>query len=134
MENVLTRFIAFYKENGEMLTARELYPESAHHLAFMAWLQRIVNGGGYIRREYATGLGFIDMVIEFSGDKFVFELKTERNYKPEPALEQIAKYIRKMSLQEGYLMIFRKKIAEPDKIGERELIEYDGLRVHKIWI
>jgi AAA domain/PD-(D/E)XK nuclease superfamily len=134
MENVLARFIAFYKENGEMMTRRTLYPESAHHLAFMAWLQRIVNGGGYIRREYAAGLGFIDMVIEFSGDKFVFELKTDRNYKPAEALAQIARYIRRMNLKEGYLMVFRKKIADVEKIGERELIDHEGLRVHLIWV
>jgi hypothetical protein len=46
IEKVLARFVDFYKENGEMVTARKQYNEAAHHLTFMAWLQRIVNGGG----------------------------------------------------------------------------------------
>jgi len=134
MENVLARFFAFYKENGEVMEKSKYYPESAHHLMFMAWLQRIVNGGGYIRREYAAGLGFIDMVVEFNGDKFIFELKTDRNYKPDNALDQIARYIRRMNQRQGYLMVFRKKITDVEKVGERELIEYQGLKVHLIWL
>jgi AAA-like domain/PD-(D/E)XK nuclease superfamily len=134
IEAVLERFFEFYRENGEMITKRKTYTESAHHLTFMAWLQRIVNGGGYIRREYAAGLGFIDLVVEFGPDKFVFELKTEKNYKPAEALAQIAEYAQRMSVQECYLVVFRRKMTKPAKVGERSIIEHDDLKVHLIWI
>ncbi len=134
IEKVMELFIEFYKENGEMLTQRKLYTESAHHLAFMGWLQRLVNGGGYIRREYASGLGFIDLVILYAGEKFVFELKNERNYKRQDALEQIAEYAHRMSVKECYLLVFRRKIVDINDIGKREIILHDGLKVHLFWI
>jgi hypothetical protein len=134
IEKMMELFIEFYKENGEILTQRKQYIEAAHHLAFMGWLQRLVNGGGYIRREYASGLGFIDMVILFAGEKFVFELKTEKNYKKEKALPQIATYARRMSVKEGYLLVFRRKVIDVEAIGQREELEHDGVKVHLFWI
>lgn len=134
VEKMMELFIEFYKENGEILTKRKQYIEAAHHLAFMGWLQRLVNGGGYIRREYASGLKFIDMVILFAGEKFVFELKTEKNYKKEKALPQIASYARRMNVREGYLLVFRRDITDVEVIGQREELEHDGVRVHLYWI
>jgi AAA-like domain len=134
VEAVLERFFKFYRENGEMVTRRKTYTEAAQHLTFMAWLQRIVNGGGYIRREYAAGLGFIDLVVEFGPDKFVFELKTERNYKRDENLAQIANYARRMSVQECYLIVFRRQMTDPAQVGERQTVEYEGLKVHIIWV
>jgi hypothetical protein len=134
IEAVLERFFEFYREHGEMVTKRKTYTEAAQHLTFMAWLQRIVNGGGYIRREYAAGLGFIDLVIEFGPDKFVFELKKEQNFKREKALAQIAEYARRMSVSECYLIVFRRQMTNPDLVGERSIVEYQGLKVHLIWI
>jgi hypothetical protein len=44
-------------------------------LLFMAWLQRIVNSGEHMSREYAAGLGRLDLCLEFAGERFAFELK-----------------------------------------------------------
>ncbi len=134
IEKVLARFVDFYKENGEMVTARKQYNEAAHHLTFMAWLQRIVNGGGYIRRQYGLGLKYIDLVIEFAGQKFAFELKVENHYQREKALDQLATYTRRMGLSEGYLVVFRRKMSDPERVGEREEIQHGDLKVHLIWI
>jgi hypothetical protein len=134
IEKVLARFIHFYKENGELLTERELYTESAHHLSFMAWLQRIVNGGGYIRREYGLGLKFIDLVIEFADEKFAFELKAERHFKQAEALEQIAAYAKRMNVSEAYLVVFRRRMTDPEIVGIRENIQHGNLLVHLIWM
>lgn len=134
IEAVLERFFEFYRENGEMIANRNTYIESAYHLTFMAWLQRIVNGGGYIRREYAAGLGFLDLLIEYAGDKFAFELKTEQNFKRQKALDQIARYMRRMSVEEGYLVVFRQHMANPEAVGERERVVHEGMTVHVIWV
>jgi hypothetical protein len=134
IEMVLARFVDFYKENGEMVTARKQYNEAAHHLTFMAWLQRIVNGGGYIRRQYGLGLKFIDLVIEFAGQKFAFELKTENHYQRQKALDQLAIYAKRMGVSEGYLVVFRRRMTDPERVGEREEIQHGDLKVHLIWI
>jgi len=48
IEKVLAAYIEFYKEHSELVTKRRTYTEAAHHLLFMAWLQRIANSGGHI--------------------------------------------------------------------------------------
>jgi hypothetical protein len=45
---VLQEFTAFWRENGEIVTKGMTYHETAPQLVLMAYLQRIVNGGGYI--------------------------------------------------------------------------------------
>ncbi|MEQ1747190.1 MAG: PD-(D/E)XK nuclease domain-containing protein [Saprospiraceae bacterium] len=134
IEKVLSAFFEFYRENSEMLPQQAIYPEATYHLAFMAWLQRIVNGGGYIRREYAAGLGFIDLVIHFAGEKFVFELKTEANFKRQKALDQICQYAERMSVGSGYLVVFRKGMPDPEAVGQRETVQHGGKTVYIIWV
>ncbi|MEQ1747690.1 MAG: PD-(D/E)XK nuclease domain-containing protein [Saprospiraceae bacterium] len=134
IEKVLDEFYEFYRENSEMLPQKRLYPEATYHLAFMAWLQRIVNGGGYIRREYAAGRGFIDLTIHFAGEKFIFELKTAQNFKREKALDQIGKYAERMSVNEGYLMVFRRKMDNPEAVGQRETVEHLGKKIHLVLV
>lgn len=134
IEKVLNEFYEFYRENSEMLPQKRLYPEATYHLAFMAWLQRIVNGGGYIRREYAAGRGFIDLTIHFAGEKFIFELKTSQNFKREKALDQICKYAERMSVNEGYLMVFRRKMDNPEAVGQGETVEHLGKKIHLVLV
>jgi len=56
IEKLLLAYINFYKAHSEMVTQRKTYTEAAHHMLFMAWIQRIANSGGKISREYAAGL------------------------------------------------------------------------------
>ncbi len=134
IDKVLQAFYDFYRENAEILLSGDIYQESVHHLMFMAWLQRIVNGGGFIRREYAAGRGFIDLVILFAGEKFVFELKTEGNFRREKALEQVHAYATRMGVEEAYLMVFRKKVSDPALVGLGEILFHEGLKVHLVWV
>jgi hypothetical protein len=39
-----------------------------------------------------------------------------------------------MSVKECYLVVFRRKMTKPEKVGERSVIEHDGLKVHLIWV
>ena len=82
----------------------------------------------------ANSLKFIDMVILFAGEKFVFELKTEKNYKKEKALPQIAAYAQRMNVKEGHLLVFRREITDVEAIGQREELEHEGVNVHLYWI
>jgi AAA-like domain len=133
IEKLLTRFVEFYRENGEMITQRKLYTESAHHLAFMAWLQRIVNGGGYVRREYGLGLKFIDLIVEFGPDKIPIELKAEKHFKRQPALDHVAGYAKRLSKTTAYLLIFRRTMTDPDLVGQRDTALHNGVTVHLMW-
>jgi len=89
IDKVLETYIEFYKEHSELVTKRRTYTEAAHHLLFMAWLQRIINGGGRINREYAAGLKRLDLYIEFAGERFAFELKLKSKKALDKGKEQL---------------------------------------------
>src|SRR5437867_45695 len=46
-ERLLAEFAAFWREHGDVLAAGIPYHEVAPQLVLMAYLQRIVNGGGW---------------------------------------------------------------------------------------
>jgi hypothetical protein len=54
---VLDGFAGFWAEHGEFLTQGGGYNEFAAQLVFMAYLQRVVNGGGHVDREYGVSAG-----------------------------------------------------------------------------
>jgi hypothetical protein len=135
IEKVLEAYIEFYKEHSELVTKRKTYSEAAHHLLFMAWLQRIVNGGGYISREYAAGLKRVDLCIDFAEEKFAFELKLSSKKALTDGIEQLINYLHRLSLDSGWLIIFsRKPVEDWNKVGEREIIEEQGKRIEVIWL
>ncbi len=49
------------------------------HLALSAFLQRVVNGGGQVHREFATGRGAMDLLVAYGPDRFGVELKRVRD-------------------------------------------------------
>ncbi|MBM4353323.1 MAG: ATP-binding protein [Deltaproteobacteria bacterium] len=65
MRKLLAEFIGFWKEHGEVLAGTHLWQEAAAQLVLMAFLQRIVNGGGYVDREYGVGRGRIDLLVKW---------------------------------------------------------------------
>ena len=52
---LLQAFLAFWRQHGEPLLSSAVYHEIAPHLVLMAFLHRVVNGGGILEREYAIG-------------------------------------------------------------------------------
>jgi hypothetical protein len=60
---VLTEFAAWWRQFGELLVKGEAYHEVAPQLIFIAYLTRIVNGGGFVDCEYGVGRGRIDVIV-----------------------------------------------------------------------
>lgn len=135
IDKVLDAYIAFYKEHSELITNRRTYTEAAHHLLLMAWLQRIVNSGGHISREYAAGLGRLDLCIEFAGERFALELKRHSQTALTKGQEQLADYLKRLSLPNGWLIIFhRGKVTDWDAVGKREFITFAKKQIEVIWL
>ncbi|MFN3200941.1 MAG: ATP-binding protein [Bradymonadia bacterium] len=62
MRGALEDFAAFWRRHGRGLTQRGVtYPEATPHIVLMAFLQRVVNGGGFIDREYGLDRGAVDL-------------------------------------------------------------------------
>jgi len=107
MPGLLKEFQQFYRENAESWIDRFSYKECGQQLLLMAFLQRIINGGGKINREMALGRGRTDLLIEFADDKFVLELKIKNpNYTQEKSLIQLSRYLDTVGLNSGYLIAF----------------------------
>ena len=80
---LLAAFQEFFREHSEHWVQRfERYHEAGPQLLLQAFLQRIVNGGGRIEREYALGRGRTDLLIVWPQGgrerRFVVECKVLR--------------------------------------------------------
>jgi hypothetical protein len=113
MEKLLTNFQEFFREHSEHWIERFDYKEAGPQLLLQAFLQRIVNGGGMIDREYGLGRRRTDLFIRFpysdGVQKVVLELKIVRktiDATLAEGLEQTADYMDKCGTTDGYLILF----------------------------
>jgi len=122
---MLAEFAEWWIEHGEFLTRRGYYDEASPQLIFMGYLQRVVNGGGYVEREYAVGSGRIDLNVRWPHttadgsrrtQREAAELKVWRNGRPNPlaqGLKQIDRYLDRLGLDSGTLLIFDQRPDAP---------------------
>jgi hypothetical protein len=131
MMRLIEGFIRFWRRHGEVLLRGMPYHEAAPHLVFMAYLQRIVNSGGYIEREFAVGTGRADLVVDFQDRRDIIELKLLRgSYTRPEGVEQVARYAVRLSRDCGYLVIFDPSADTPwEERGRVESEHCQGVEV-----
>lgn len=135
---LLLAFRDWWRENAEILYEHESAPyrEAAAHLALMGFLQRVVNGGGRVMREYAAARGRVDLLIEYGEERHVVEIKRvpprHRTLERvrEQGIEQLTGYLETMGLPEGHLVIFdqREGRSWEDRLWT-ERLEHRGRRL-----
>ena len=108
------------------------YQEAGPHLMLMAFLQRIVNGGGSIQREFALGSGRADLLVAHHGQRFALELKLRRGDKTvQEGIEQLSGYLNRLGLDEGFLILFdRGDRPWSEKIYESRAAGPKGQQIH----
>lgn len=146
MEKLLLDFQQFFRENADAWIERFDYKESGPQLLLQAFLQRVVNGGGYIDREYGLGRGRTDLLItkplteQYGGpfQRIVLELKILRSNIDMTilkGLEQTAEYMDKCggTINEGHFILFDRRPNRPwdEKIWHRK--EYYNGRQIEVW-
>ncbi|MEM7495763.1 MAG: ATP-binding protein, partial [Myxococcota bacterium] len=138
VEWLMTEFQQFFRENSDGWLDQFQYKEAGPHLILQAFLQRVVNGGGTIHREYALGRGRTDLVVRWpvspanqqpaacrdainrvstTHDKkqiIVLELKLvhpKRSVEStmNQGLEQTAQYMDTCGATEGHLVLFDRR-------------------------
>jgi hypothetical protein len=110
MDRLLQAFQEFYRENSEHWLGRFQYKEAGHQLLLMAFLQRIINGGGRIQREMAAGSGRTDLAIFWKGEVHVIEMKLKRNPKAiDKGRQQLSRYLDTLGQKRGFLVLFELK-------------------------
>ena len=134
MAKLMAAWQVFWREDGHLAAEGFSYREAGPHLMLMAFLQRIINGGGKIVREYGLGRGALDLVVEWKGQRHAIEMKIRRDTTTEErALEQVAGYLDRLGLDEGWLVMFdlREGVSWGEKIAMREAA-HRGKRVHVV--
>ena len=126
MTKLLTAFRTFFGEHADHWLAHlGDYREAAPQLILQAYLQRIVNGGGRIEREYGLGRDRTDLLVLWPREKgqpsdlwerFVIECKVLRDSDRknlasmvEQGLEQTLGYMRRCGADEGHLVVMDRR-------------------------
>lgn len=136
MEKLLLDFQQFFRANSDSWIGKFDYKEAGPQLLLQCFLQRIVNGGGYIDREYGLGRGRTDLLVrkplgEGYGvpmQRIVLELKI-RKYSLERTIEdglrQTFEYMDRVgSVSEGHLIIFDRSTNKTweDRIWHKQYV------------
>ena len=135
MDKLLAAFQEFFREHSEHWVERFQYKEAGPQLLLQAFLQRIVNSGGRIEREYGLGRMRTDLLLIWpvGGDrgktqKVVIECKVlhrglERTLRE--GLEQTRAYMDRCAAAEGHLVLFDRTESKSwdDKVYRREETE-----------
>lgn len=141
MNLLLSAFQDFFRQYSKSWEEGFHYRETGSQMLMQAFLQRVVNGGGRMEREYGFGRKRTDLLVVWPHktgvQKVVIELKVRRN----EALETIIKegvgqtweYMDKCGTDQGHLVIFdkNKKKTWDKKIFKRKRV-CNGLKI-MIW-
>ncbi|MXX39308.1 MAG: ATP-binding protein [Gemmatimonadetes bacterium] len=141
VDKLLSAFQAFFREHSEHWVERFQYKEAGPQLLLQAFLQRIVNSGGRIEREYGLGRGRTDLLIVWpQGDqvlKVVIECKVLHKSLEQTiaeGLEQTAAYMDRCAASAGHLVIFdrRKDRQWDDKVFHERRVSNQGVEID-VW-
>ena len=126
MVKLLTAFQAFFREHSEHWLERFQYKEAGPQLLLQAFLQRIVNGGGRIEREYGLGRMRTDLLVIWPDhQRIVLELKVlHKNLETTltEGLAQTADYLDRAGTTEGHLIVFDRST----KSWEEKLFQHEA--------
>ena len=125
VDKLLEAFQAFFHENSEHWLGRFDYQGAGPQLILQAYLQRIVNGGGRIHREYGLGRGATDILILWPTDptqpsdlwrriviecKVVYEAQRRSlDRMVDDGIAQTAGYMERSSAETGHLVVFDRR-------------------------
>jgi len=134
---MMANFMDFWLNHGEPMMKTVAYHEAAPTLVLMAYLQRVINGMGRIEREYAAGSGRMDLYVEHGGIGMVIEIKVWRDKRPDPlieGLEQIERYLARMKLDEGFLVLFDQRTTAPEWAARMQRLDAQTASGRKIQV
>ena len=134
MTGLLKGFQQFWRENSDIWIEKYDYKEAAPHLILQAFLQRIINGGGTIIREYASGRERMDLCVIYDQKKYPIELKIRYS---EPVVQdgfsQLSHYMTTLGENTGWLVVFdRRKTKTWDEKIFWETENREGKIIHHV--
>ena len=135
LDRLLSAFQMFFREHSEHWVERFQYKEAGPQLLLQAFLQRIVNSGGRIEREYGLGRGRTDLLVAWpERGKYVVECKVLRKgleHTVAEGLEQTAGYMDRCGAEAGHLVVFDRREGRSwaDKVFRWERTSRSGVEI-----
>ena len=134
MTKLLTAFGTFFGEHAEhWLGQLGAYREAAPQLILQSYLQRVVNSGGRIEREYGLGRGRTDLLVLWPREagqpsdlweRFVVECKVLRDTDRkslartvECGVKQTLGYMAQCGAEEGHLVVVDRRTGKRRRGG-----------------
>ncbi|MCG3159450.1 MAG: hypothetical protein JMDDDDMK_00439 [Acidobacteria bacterium] len=138
-DKLLDSFLTFWRQHGQPLLKSVHYHEIAPHIVLMAFLHRVVNGGGSLECEYGLGRGRTDLLViwHYPGgvQRIVLELKVLRKSLAQTITEGLAQtleYGEGCDADELHFVVFdRSKKPWSKKIFKRTR-KHRGITI-KVW-
>lgn len=99
------------------------------HVTLLGYLDRAINGSGFVDREYGVGRGAMDLLIRWSHtgpdgragvQREALEVKTHRPGDADPTqagIRQLDGYLLRLGLATGHLVIFDQRPAERKRVS-----------------
>ena len=122
---LLQAFQQFFREHSESWLERFDYREAGPQLLMQAFLQRIVNGGGRVEREYGLDSGRTDLLVIWpfaeGMQRAVIELKVmhkSRSKTIQEGLAEVREYADRCGAVEAHLVVFDRT---PGKSWSRKI-------------
>ena len=143
VNGLLAGFQRFFREHSEHWTQRfDRYREAGPQLLLQAYLQKVVNGGGRVEREYALGRGRVDLLLLWPHGartrRWVVECKVRRDGLERTireGVEQTRGYMERCGAESGHLLIFDRSEARTweEKIFRRDVPAGGGGLPVAVW-
>lgn len=123
LDTLLREFVAFWREQGELMANGKGYEEAGAQLVLLGYLCRIVNGGGFVDSQYGLGRRRIDVLIRkpytdadgtCATQREVLELKVWYPGESDPideGLDQLDSYLASLGMETGTLVVFDRRPA-----------------------
>jgi hypothetical protein len=135
MTGLLKAFQKFWAQRAERTLKGFLYKEAGPHNLLMAYLQKVVNGGAMVIEQYALGLGYVDIAVQYAGRYYPIELKLKDNERSRAkSHEQLLRYMDSLQAKEGWLIIFDRKSSRRwfKKLTWKTSELPGGLTIHEV--
>ncbi|MBN1696526.1 MAG: ATP-binding protein [Spirochaetales bacterium] len=140
MRKIIKSFQNFYNKYFRRWAERFSYQQAGAFLFFQAFLQRIIDGGGKIQREYGIGRKFTTLTISWPYRQSIQKNLIDLHFFKPPLKEQMRKSVEELTVQmkerkisDGYVIIFSKN---PDELWEQKIYKNnkeDGLIID-VWL
>jgi hypothetical protein len=140
MSNLLKEFQRFWRHDSRSFPFRYVdfaafkYDEATYSFMLLSYLQKVINSGTKVYRQFSEGRGDIDIVAKFKDHEYLIEVKLKEKYfSLENSLKQLSGYLDAAGENEGWLVVFDRDLERSweEKIYW-ETQEYNGKTIHVV--